>query len=151
MQTRRTFNPPTSPSISCRNSTTAHAAECATRRSVTELYAGGRSRLRPRGWLAPLPRSQFNFASGPVLDADGRSCEAECLANLVFEKPFVREMQLHVFVREKNKGGWRDRRLRHIEDFDFLAMGHSGAIKVHLLDETVHLSGGNALAPFRFD
>src|SRR5215831_9805615 len=89
--------------------------------------------------MTSLPRSQLHLAPGPVLDSDRRAGEPERLANLVFQKAFVREVQLHVFVREQHEGRWGDGSLGHVKHMDFLAVRHSGALEVNGFEETVHL------------
>src|SRR5450432_3441795 len=82
---------------------------------------------------------QFNFASWTVLDPNRRADKAERLANLVIEKAFVGEVQLHVLVSKENERGRTHVGLRHVEDFHLLAIGHRGTIKIHAINELVDL------------
>src|SRR5215468_4216194 len=89
--------------------------------------------------MTSLPRSQLHLAPWPVLDSDRRAGERERLADLVFQKAFVREVQLHVFVGEQYESRRRDGSLGHVKHMDFLAVGNSGTLEVHGFEETVHL------------
>ena len=57
-------------------------------------------------------------------------------------------MELHLAIGEQDECRRSDGRLGQIENFDALADRDRGAVEVHMLEETVHLSGRNALAAF---
>src|SRR6185437_1435104 len=107
---------------------------------------GGSSiRLRSPPLLFLL-RPQFHFPPRAVLDPDRRTNETEGLADLVFQKALVGKMQFHILVGEENKGRRSDLRLRHVEDANLLAIRDSSSLKIHALNEPVHLRRANALA-----
>ena len=56
-------------------------------------------------------------------------------------------MQLDLPVGEEHERGRGDSRLRHVVDANLFGSRHGGSLEVDLLEETVHLAGGNALAP----
>ena len=54
------------------------------------------------------------------LEPDGRACEAEGFADLIFEEALEGEVQLHLAVGEEDEGGRRDGGLGHVVDADLL-------------------------------
>src|SRR5689334_9042892 len=85
------------------------------------------------------------------LDPDWCADEAKCVANLVFEKPLIRKMQLHLTVRKQDKRWRSHRRLRQIQNLYTLTNRHGSAVKIHVLQKAVHLASGNALPPLGCD
>jgi hypothetical protein len=55
-------------------------------------------------------------------------------------------VQLDVAVGEEDEGGRGDGGLGHVEDANALGHGHRRALEVDLVEEAVHLPGGDALA-----
>src|ERR1700682_52234 len=74
--------------------------------------------------------------------ADGCPDELELFAQAIFEKPFVTEMQPLGLIGEKNKRGWRRRRLGHVENFNTPAERRSAALQINVCNPTVELPGG---------
>ena len=57
-------------------------------------------------------------------------------------------MELHLPIGEQYERWRGDGCLRQIKNFDPLAHRDRGAVEVHVLEETVHLPGGDALPAF---
>src|SRR6476469_9819733 len=81
----------------------------------------------------------------PYLDPDGRTHEAECPANLVFQKPLVGKVQFYLPVGEQYESRRRHCSLRQVQDFNSLTYWNCGAIEVDMLQEAVHLARRDAL------
>src|SRR5262249_46092372 len=88
---------------------------------------------------------------GPVLDPYGRPQKAKAPADLVFQKPLIREVQLYVAVGKKDKRGRGHSRLGHVVDAHAARTGDRGALEIYVLQEPVHLTRSNALVPFGGD
>src|SRR6202521_1511398 len=87
----------------------------------------------------------------PVLNPNRRAKKPKRRANLILQKALIGKVQRHGPVGEEHEHRRRNSRLRHVEDFHALAYWNGGAFKVNRPQETVHLSGGNALAPLGSD
>ena len=60
-------------------------------------------------------------------------------------------MKLDVAIGEEDERGRRDRGLGHVEDANALGHRHRRALEVDLVQEAVHLAGGDALTPLLGD
>ena len=85
------------------------------------------------------------------LDPDWCADKTERPPNLVFQKSLVGKMQLHLAVGEQDECRRRNRRLGQVQDLYSLANGDRSPIEIYVLQETVHLAGGDALPPLRRD
>src|SRR5580658_7847126 len=88
-----------------------------------------------------MARTAFFQALG---EADGRAEEAEFLAELVFQKTLVAEMQRLKLVGEKNESGRRGAGLGDVENLHFAAGWRGAARQVHFRDPAIQFAGGNA-------
>src|SRR5882724_323903 len=80
----------------------------------------------------------------PVLDPDRRADKAERMANLVFQKSLIGEVQLHLAIGEDEKRRRSHRRLCHVKDSYLLTGGDRGTFEVHMLEKAVHLAGSDS-------
>src|SRR6185437_2774196 len=87
----------------------------------------------------------------PHLDPNRRAHEAKRAANLIFQKPFVGKVQFDLAVCEQHERWRSNSGLRQIQNFYALANWNRGAIKINMLQETVHFTGGDSLAPLGCD
>src|ERR1035437_6329721 len=93
----------------------------------------------PPGLMTLVPLLRVTRAH---LEPDGRALEAKSLANLIFKEPLKREVQLDIAVGKQHKRGWRHRGLGHVEDAYALRHRHRSPLKIDLVEEAVHLPGG---------
>src|SRR5580698_7117622 len=87
-----------------------------------------------------------SFVAGTDLEPDRCAFKPKCCTNLVFEEALEGKMQLDVTVGEKDESGWGNGGLGHVEDADALRHGDAGALEIDLVEEAIHLAGGDALA-----
>src|SRR5579864_99497 len=85
--------------------------------------------------------------SRPDLDPNWRAHKSKRAAYLILQKSLIGEVQLHLPIGEQNERGWRNRGLRQVKDLHALPHWNRGAIKVHVFQESVHLSGGDSFSP----
>src|SRR5215468_12701886 len=94
---------------------------------------------------------QLYLATRTVFNPDWCSQKSEGLADLVFQKTLVGEVQLHVLIGKENKGRRRGLGLGHIVDSDFLPVRHGCALEIDSLKKAIHLRGADPFAPFSGD
>src|SRR5207237_5467304 len=104
----------------------------------------------PSGTVVEQPTTTLTsfLSSGSNLNPDRCAYEAERGSYLIFQKSLIRKMELHLAIGKQDECRRSDGRLGQIENFYALADWDRGAVEVHMLEETVHLSGRNALAAF---
>src|SRR5947209_12783267 len=120
------FNPRTSPSTCFRPSTPSYAKRSATKKNATASNAARPSKPGTPGW----PLLAFLIPS-LHLKPDRAADKSKVLANLVRQKSFKPEVQLHILIREQHERRWSHRSLRHVINPHPLIHRHRSLLKIN--------------------
>src|SRR3954454_1908797 len=85
------------------------------------------------------------FGLSPRFDPNRRALESECATYLILKESLIGEVQFAGTIGENHERGWRNRGLCQILNADSITW-RRGALKIDILQETVHLAGGEALS-----
>jgi hypothetical protein len=85
------------------------------------------------------------FGFSPRFDPNRRALESERATYLILKESLIGEVQFAGTIGENHERGWRNRGLGQILNPNSITW-RRGALKIDILQETVHLPGGDTLS-----